>query len=103
METVANATPVAEVKKIKLDDIALVAKVSDSGKSMLVGVKRSVLSIGYDTFAWCANPQGAFTKGQFLPKVLADALLGATTVQATNDTQEPLFHDDKTPVLRWVF
>ncbi len=81
----------------------IVSKVSDSGKSMLVGVAKSPLSIGYDQFAWCANPDGAYKKGDVLPKELADSFKTATTVQATDDKQVALNHEDGTPVLRWIF
>lgn len=86
-----------------MKNVAIVTKVSESKKSMLVGVKRSIFSIGYDTFAWCANPEGKFIKGDIMTPEYAEAFAHASTVQATNELQEPIFHEDKSPVLRWVF
>jgi hypothetical protein len=82
--------------------IAQVVKVSESGKSILVGVKRSKFSVGYDTFAWCANAD-AFKKGDMIPSEDAQVFANASTVQATNEKHEPLTHEDGSPVLRWVF
>lgn len=81
-----------------MENIAKVVKVSDSKKSILVGVKRSIYSTGYDQFAWCANPNSA--------QVVGDELKGFNptgTIQATDDKHEPLVHQDGSPVLRWVF
>lgn len=82
--------------------IAQVVKVSDTGKSVLVGVKRSKFSVGFDTFAWCANA-GDFKKGDMIGDEDAQAFTTATTIQATNEKNEALNHEDGTPVLRWIF
>ena len=82
--------------------IAQVVKVSESGKSILVGVKRSKFSVGYDTFAWCANSDN-FKKGDMIPSEDAQVFATATTVQATNEANEPINHEDGSPVLRWIF
>lgn len=84
--------------------IAKVVKVSESKKSILVGVKRSIFSTGYDQFAWCANPsEDKFVKGYDMSADEASAFATASTVQATNEKHEPLTHEDGSPVLRWVF
>lgn len=80
--------------------VAIVAKVSNSSKSILVGIKKSKYSIGYDTFAWCANPDN-LAKGDLIKD--ADVFANATTVQAVDADGNELTHEDKTPVLRWVF
>ena len=82
--------------------IAQVVKVSESGKSILVGVKRSKFSVGFDTFAWCANSD-AYKKGDMIGDEDAQAFATATTIQATNDANEALNHEDGSPVLRWIF
>jgi len=87
-----------------MKNVARVVKVSDSKKSMLVGVKRSIFSTGFDQFAWCANPNpDVYVKGYDMSADEASAFANATTVQATDDKHEPLTHEDGSPVLRWVF
>ncbi len=81
-----------------MKNVAKVVKVSESKKSILVGVKRSIFSTGYDQFAWCANPELKFTVGDTL-----EGFNPTGTIQATDDKHEPLTHQDGSPVLRWVF
>jgi hypothetical protein len=71
---------------------------------MLVGVKRSIFSTGFDQFAWCTNPNpDKYVKDTMIDAELAQAFKGATTIQATNEANEPITHEDGSPVLRWVF
>lgn len=75
---------------------AKVFKVSKTGKSILVGYKRSIYAIGF-TFAWCANPSELKLHDdvpQFEP---------TGTVQCNDDKGNPLAHEDGTPVLQWTF
>ena len=76
----------------------LVAKVSETGKTMLVGIKTNEFQIGY-TFGWCSNPNGKYKKG--------DKIEGFPTpagqVQSVDDKGQPVTHEDGSPVMRWVF
>ena len=76
---------------------AIIAKVSESGKTILVGVKASPFQIGYD-FAWASNPFGAkATKGQVI-----DGFQPTGKKSITKDGQV-LLHKDGSPVQAWQF
>ena len=75
---------------------AIVCKVSESGKTMLVGCKVSKYTVGYQ-FGWCSNPDG-LKKGDdvvdFSPK---------NTIECIGKDGKVVKHKDGTPVLNWVF
>lgn len=75
---------------------ALVTKVSESGKSMLVGYKNSKYAQGY-TFGWCANPDGC-VKGDKLTDFKPTGLQ-----PVANEEGEQIFYGDGSPVMRWTF
>jgi hypothetical protein len=74
---------------------AKVFKLSQTGKTMLVGAKTSKYSVGY-TFAWCANP------GNAVGDILTDFEPKSTT-PVVNENGEFVLHTDGTNVLQWVF
>lgn len=77
---------------------ALVAKVSETGKTMMVGIKTNEFQIGY-TFGWCANPEGKYKKGDEIDGFP----MPTSQIQAINEKGEAVFHEDGSPVMRWVF
>lgn len=79
-----------------MNKFAKVVKLSESGKTMLVGVKLSKYSIGY-SFGWASNPDGLVV-GDEVPEFEPTG-----TTQCTDDKGEPIFYEDGAPVLRWVF
>jgi hypothetical protein len=76
---------------------ALVAKVSPSGKTMLVGIKKSKYDVGYQ-FGWVANPDG-LKKGD----IIKDMPTPTGTVNCTNEAGEEIKHEDGSNVVRFVF
>lgn len=74
----------------------LVAKISESGKTMLVGV-RNEFNIAYQ-FGWCRNP-GGFSKGDKIPAERFQPK-GLAPIQRDG---EVLKHKDGTPVMQWQF
>ena len=77
---------------------AKVIKVSETGKTMMVGIKTNPFQIGY-TFGWCANPEGKYKKDD----IIADMPKPSGQVQAIDEKGEPVVHTDGSPVMRWVF
>lgn len=75
---------------------AKVFKLSESKKSILVGMKTSKYAIGY-SFAWCANPDN-LEVGADVPDFEPTG-----TVQCVDEKGNPLVHQDGSPVLRWTF
>lgn len=76
---------------------ALVVKLSKSGKTMLVGIKRNKYAVGYE-FGWVSNPDGN-KKGD----KITDMPEPKATVQCVDDKGEPINHEDGTPVVRFTF
>ena len=76
---------------------AIIAKISETGKTILVGLKSSPFQIGYD-FAWASNPFGAkATKGQVI-----EGFAPVSKKPITKDGAV-LQHTDGTPVMAWQF
>jgi len=75
---------------------AIVAKISDSKKTMLVGVKSSNYQIGY-RFGWASTGGKEFVKGA----VLED--FNPTGQAPISKDGEVLLHKDGTPVMAWQF
>lgn len=75
---------------------AIVCKVSNSGKTMLVGCKTDKYTVGYN-FAWCANPD-KLVKGDDVPDFNPKG-----TVEVLDEKGKPVTHKDGSPVLNWVF
>ena len=75
---------------------AIVCKVSDSGKTMLVGCKVNEYTIGYN-FAWCANP-AKLAKGDDVPNFNPKG-----TTEVVDKDGKSVLHKDGSPVLNWVF
>ena len=74
---------------------AKVFKLSESGKTMLVGAKTSKYSVGY-TFGWCANP------GNVAGDVLNDFNpVGTTDIFDENGVQITAKNGE--PIKQWVF
>ena len=76
--------------------IAIVFKVSKTGKTILVGTKVNEYQIGYN-FAWSANPHNSKVKDKlqgFNPKG-TEAVIG--------EDGKPVCHEDGSPVLRYTF
>lgn len=76
---------------------ALVAKVSETGKSMLIGIKPNKYVIGLQ-FGWVANPDG-LKKGD----VIADFPQPTGTQPCMDKDGQPILHQDGSPVVRFVF
>ena len=81
-----------EIKPVEIKKgQGLVVKVTESGKSMLVGVKYSKYDSGY-TFGWVANPDGCH-KGDIIEDFNPRG-------------REPMgdkVHEDGSPLMKFVF
>lgn len=76
---------------------ALVVKVSDSKKTMLVGIRRNKYQVGYE-FGWVSNPDG-LAKGA----VINDFPEPKGTVQCADKEGNPIQYEDGAPVVRFTF
>ena len=76
---------------------AIVAKVSETGKSMLVGIKPNKYVIGYQ-FGWAANPDNLI-KGD----KIAEFPLPKGTEPCIDKEGKPITHEDGSAVVRFVF
>lgn len=76
---------------------AIVAKISKTGKTMLVGVKMNKYAIGFQ-FGWVANPDG-LVKGD----VIEDFDMPVGTVGCKDEEGNALLHEDGTAVVRFTF
>lgn len=74
---------------------ARVCKVTESGKSMLVGIKKSKYQQGF-IFGWASNPD-AVKAGD----VLED--FHPSGREAMTNEAGPVLHSDGSPVMKWVF
>lgn len=81
---------------------AIVTKVTESGKSMYVGVRTSKYQIGY-TFGWCRNPEGANKKGDKLTDFEYTGLVPMVKFNEQSQENEPMLHEDGSPVLAFEF
>jgi len=73
-----------------------VCKLSESGKTILVGHKSNKYAIGY-TFAWCANPDN-LKVGDEVKDFSPIGREGCVDAEGN-----PLIHSDGSPVMRWIF
>lgn len=76
---------------------AKVCKVSDSGKSMLVGIKPNKYVIGL-VFGWVANPDGLAKDA-----IIKDFPMPTGTTPCYNEDGKPILHTDGSPVVRFAF
>ena len=77
--------------------VAIVNKMSDSKKSILVAVKMSKYQAGY-SFAWASAAGETFKKGDIL-----NDFIPTGREPIINEDGTPRLYDDGNPVLRWTF
>ncbi len=78
--------------------IAIVFKISESKKTILVGTKASKFAIGYN-FAWASNPFG----GEVTLKQQLNNFNPTGTAPVMDEDGAPVVHKDGSPVLRYTF
>lgn len=81
---------------------AIVCKVSDTGKTMMVGYKSNKYTIGYD-FGWCANPDGLEVSADKDHPTEVPDFHPKGRVDVYDKDGDPVMHTDGTPVQRWIF
>ena len=79
-----------------METTAIVAKISNTKKTMLVGVKNSNYQIGWD-FAWASTGGQVFEKGAKLED------FKPTGKKPITKDGEVLTHKDGSPVMQWQF
>lgn len=77
--------------------IGKIVKLSESGKTALIAVKKNVRSIGYDQFAWAGT-----VAGDEVGTVIED-FNPTGTVACVDEAGAEIKYEDGKPVLRWTF
>lgn len=74
-----------------------IVKLSDSGKTALIAVKKNERSIGYEQFAWAS----ALPSDKVGDEI--EDFNPTGTVPCVGEQGDPITYADGSPVLRWVF